>query len=176
MGNGVLLHEGLVSIQIEVRVLQQRLVVDQLTFGLLQLHFVGPRVDLHQQIVFVNNLPFFELDLHELPVHPALHGDGIDGRNRAQTSYEYLDVAFGCSRRHHLRRAAARAAPAAPALGLSRGVTATGEESFELGPLPIPHSGEYRQDDHPYPAPAPRGRRRWGIMLDGFGRGRTGGL
>ncbi len=113
--NRVLLHQRLVSIQIEVRVLEQRLIVDQLSFGLLQLHFIRPRIDLHQQVALMNDLPLFELHFHELPVHPALHRDGVDGRYRAQAGYEHLDAASRRTRCHYLRHAAAPAAPS-PAL------------------------------------------------------------
>ncbi len=158
--NRVLLHQGFVSLQIKVRVLEQRLIVDELSLGLLQLHFIGPRIDLHQQVALMNDLPLFELDLHELPVHAALHGDGVNRCHRAQPGDEDLDAALRRTRRYYLRHAAARAAPS-PALRrpLSGRLTG-GQEGFQRGPLPVTDSRQYQQHDRPDPA-STGGRLRW---------------
>ena len=135
--NRVLLHQGVVAFQIEVRVLEQRLIVDELAFGLLQLHFIRPRIDLHQQVALVHDLPFFEQHLHQLAVHAALDGDGVDGRYSAQARYVDFDVAFRGPRRHHLRRPPpAPRRPAAFAVPL-RWRVAAGQKRLELRPLPI---------------------------------------
>ncbi len=151
--NRVLLDQRLVSIQIEVRVLEQRLIVDELTFRLLQLHFIRPRIDLLQQIALMNDLPLFEQHLHQLPGDAGIHGDGVNGRHRAQTRNENLDVALRGSRRHHLRRTSAPAAPS-PASALRRalpGRVAARQKGLQLRPLPIADPRQRQQHQPPDP-------------------------
>ena len=48
----------LITLQIDARFVQGRLIVRELAFGLGQGRLEGPRIDLEQQIALVNDLPF----------------------------------------------------------------------------------------------------------------------
>src|ERR1700733_9290675 len=110
----------------------------------------------------MNDLPLFELHLHQLAGDTGVHGDGVDGSHRAETCYENLNIAFRRSRRHHLRRPSPRTPPAPSTLrrALPRCVVAAGKKGLELGPLPIADPSQHQQNKPPDPASTGR-RLRW---------------
>ena len=72
-----------------------------LPLGLEELHLVRPRVDRCEEIAFLHDLSFPEMDLHELAVDPALYRDRIEGGHRSETADVKLHIAFFSGRRSH---------------------------------------------------------------------------
>ena len=68
-----------IAIQVDVRIIQQRLIANRFAFGLIDDGLVGPRVDLDQRFALLHQVAFFEMDAHQLPVDAALDGDRVDG-------------------------------------------------------------------------------------------------
>ena len=116
LGDGVLFDQLLVTAEIHLRVLEQRLVADQGALGLLELHLVGARIDFEQRRALLHDIAFLVVDLHQLPVHARFHRDGIDGGDVAQTGDVLADIAADGLHRHHRDGAEAAAALAAAAL------------------------------------------------------------
>jgi hypothetical protein len=67
-GYRILLHEGIVALEIDLGRRQQRLVSGQLPPCLEQCRFVRRRVDLHEQRPFLDDISFFKGDLQHLAV------------------------------------------------------------------------------------------------------------
>ena len=65
-------------------VVELGLVAGQLSLHLLQRHLEGPGIDFREEIAFPHKLAFVEMDLLELPIDSALHGDGVERRHRPQ--------------------------------------------------------------------------------------------
>ncbi len=63
--------------EIELRVLQRRLVLGSLAFGLGQLDLEGTRIDLREQIALLNDLPLLERDVDQLAVDAASDRHGV---------------------------------------------------------------------------------------------------
>ena len=62
-GDGILLDQAFVALQIQLGVRQQRLVALQIALHLLQGGFVGARIDLRQRIALMHDLTLGETDL-----------------------------------------------------------------------------------------------------------------
>ena len=100
-GDGILAGEGPVALQVDPGVLQQGLVADHLPLGLGQLRLIGPGIDFRQEGSLLDNLALLVIDLHQLAVHPALHGDGMDRGDGAEPGEIDADVPlFGRGRGH----------------------------------------------------------------------------
>ena len=114
----ILLGQLLVARQVDLRLRQQALIAGQLAFELGLLELVGPRVDLRQEIAFLDDLPFGESHVDELAVDLGLHGDGCDRCHGAERVDDDADIALadggGADRlRRALRIALRRCRPAA---------------------------------------------------------------
>ena len=99
----VLLEERAIALEIDDRVLQQRLVFRELAFGLRELDLERPRIDLGEQLARFDELAFAENHAHELPVDAASHGDGRERRHRAEAGQIHADVrsSRGCGDDRH---------------------------------------------------------------------------
>ena len=75
--NRVLLGEGGIALQVELRVLQIRLVLRLLRERLIERRLIGPRIDLHEKIAFLDHLALFEGDLDDLAVDAAAHSHRV---------------------------------------------------------------------------------------------------
>ena len=105
-GNGVLLDQDLVALEIEARVLQRRLVLRVLAFLLLERDLEGTGIDLGQQVALAHELAFFIADGDELAVDAAAHGDGVDGGDGAEAVEVDRHLAGARGHRHHRDHAA----------------------------------------------------------------------
>ena len=76
--NGVGREQHLVALQIDLGVVEQSLVVRQRTLSQFQLNLIGPRVDLDEDLAFLDQIAFVEIHLHQLAVDARLDGDGIE--------------------------------------------------------------------------------------------------
>ena len=86
-GQGLLgdnVGQSLVSIQINFGVLQLRLVLQFSGFGLIQGGLVGGRINLGQQVVGMNVLPFCEGHFDQLAINSRGNGDRVEGLDGAQ--------------------------------------------------------------------------------------------
>ena len=77
LGDRLGTDQRVVAIQVELGDLEPGLIADQVAFGLLLHHVVGPRVDLGQQVALFDELPFGEIDLHQFTVDANLERDGV---------------------------------------------------------------------------------------------------
>src|SRR5581483_10530618 len=95
------------ALQVELGVLELRLVARELALRLLELDLEGPRVDLEEDLILLDELPLLEADLLELAVHPRADRDGVECRHRPRGREVDLEVAL-LRRRHDDRRRAPR--------------------------------------------------------------------
>jgi len=94
-GDGVLGDQLLVAFQVDLRILQQRLVLLLLADRLLERHVVRPRIDHGQEVALLDHLAFLELDLDELAGDLGLHVDGVERRDRSQGIENNRNIALG---------------------------------------------------------------------------------
>ena len=164
----VLLEQRAVALEVELRVLEQRVVARQLSLGLRELHLERARIDLGEQLAFLDDLALLEQHPHELPVDAAAHRDGPQRRDRAERIEIDVDVGRARRRRDHRcpRRTAGTARPAGG--GRRRGI-GHGRE-LPVGEVPA----DREQDDHERPEPGAASRtvcgRRRLVVQRGFGR------
>src|ERR1700722_6090878 len=94
MRHGVLRCQPLVSRQVDLRALEHGFVARQLSLGLRQCRFIWPRIDLREQIAFLDIITFREID--PLHVTADLRADrhGCERRHGAQCVDVDPDVAF----------------------------------------------------------------------------------
>ena len=118
----VLRGQPLVAREIDLRALQQRLVARQIALGLRQRRLIGPRVDLGDQIAFLDLVAFLEIDLDQIAADLASDRDGRERGDGAERIEIDSDVALADGLRHdrHRRRVAA-AAPLRLGCGLVLG-------------------------------------------------------
>ena len=86
-GDRVLRHQRVVPFEVELGVLQQRLVLGQRRLGLLERHLIGSRIDLGEEIALLDHLALFEGDLGQIAVDLGLYrdrGERGDGAELAQ--------------------------------------------------------------------------------------------
>jgi hypothetical protein len=79
-----LCQQSLVSREVELRIAQQRLVLDELTLGLCQGRFVRARIDLRQQIPLLDHLTFLESDRGQIAADAGFQSDGGQRCHRTQ--------------------------------------------------------------------------------------------
>ena len=84
-GDGILRRQKPIAREILTGVVEQRAIAVDLSLGLKQLRLEGALVDLGQQAAFLDQLPIFEQDPHELPVDTAFHGHGDQRRDGPET-------------------------------------------------------------------------------------------
>ncbi len=96
--NGVALGEILVAFEIQLGILQQRLVTLQRALRLRQRQLIGPRIDLRQQIALVDVLALGEGDAHQLAADLRDDGHGGERRHGAQRVQRDVDIAPGQGR------------------------------------------------------------------------------
>jgi hypothetical protein len=99
------------TLELELRVLQQRLVPGELTFCLAQLDLERARVDLREQLTFVDELTVGEVDLVELTVHAGADRDRVVRGDGAEAGEINRHVAPRRRRREHRHGGLARALP-----------------------------------------------------------------
>src|SRR5581483_11156200 len=118
LGDGVLFDQGFITRLIDARILECGLVALELAFVLCELGFVGPRIDLRQQIALVHDVALFVVHGDQLAIDLGFDGDGVDGRDGAEPGDIYADVALeGFCRVHRGCAARSFASPAAASTG-----------------------------------------------------------
>jgi hypothetical protein len=95
----ILRVQFLVPLELALRVDQACAVARHLAFGLGELDLEGARIDLREQIAFLDHLPFLEEHVHQLAIDPGVHGDGLERRDRADLGEIQVEVAALGSRR-----------------------------------------------------------------------------
>ncbi len=99
------IQQTLEALVIQSRVFKLGLVAEKVGLRLIECHLEWPGIDDRQQLSRVHVLTFFEIDLRQLPVHPALHADRVGGGHAAQAFQIYGYVAtFGGRNRHRHHR------------------------------------------------------------------------
>ena len=94
LGDRVLRDQGVVALQIHLRVLQQRLIFGQLGLGLFERHLVGARVDLGEKIALVDHLAFLEGDLHQITADLRFYRDHRERGDGAELAQRHRHVAL----------------------------------------------------------------------------------
>src|ERR1051325_3687708 len=118
LGDRVLLEQRLVALEVDARVREQRLVLDELALGLVELNLEGPGIDLREHLPLFYILPFGEVDADELAVHAAADDDRAHRHHGAQAAEIDRDIARLSRFGRHGDRAAIAALCAAPLPGL----------------------------------------------------------
>lgn len=70
--------------EVELRIAQQRLVLDELTLALRQSGLVRARIDLREQLALLHHLTFLEGHGDQIAADARFHGDDGQRRHRAQ--------------------------------------------------------------------------------------------
>ena len=78
-----LLQQIFETLIVQLRVAKLSLILKQLRLRRRQLHLVRTRIDQDQQIAFVDLLPFAEIHLDKLSIHPTLHAHRVVRGDRA---------------------------------------------------------------------------------------------
>ncbi len=86
-------RQRLVAAEVPVRVRDIGLVLLLLGLRLFQRRLVGTRIDLGEQVPLFDDLPFFEVDLHDLPVDAAADKHRVVGLDCAQAHQDDREVA-----------------------------------------------------------------------------------
>ena len=68
-----IIQQTLEALVIQSRIFELRLVAEQTGLGLIERHLERPRIDDGQQVPLIDVLAFFEIDLRQLSIHPALY-------------------------------------------------------------------------------------------------------
>src|ERR1700722_3356361 len=87
VSDGVERHSLLVACQVDLRLLEQALIVLQRALRLFELGFVGPGVDFDQRLTFARHLAFAIVDRDDPPGDLAIQTDGRDWGDRAEGLY-----------------------------------------------------------------------------------------
>src|SRR2546421_12937020 len=77
--------EQLITLKIDLGVLPLRLVFSKLSQSLLKLDLEGTRINLGEEISFVDKLTFLKRDAAELAIDAAANRDGVEGGDRTKT-------------------------------------------------------------------------------------------
>jgi len=174
------LEEGAVALEVELRVLEQRLVLRHLALGLRKLHLEWARVDLGEQGASLDDLPFLESDPHELAVDARLDDDDVARRDGAERVDVDVDAALARRDGHYREGAGRGIAPSteAPA-GTWRACAGHGCRRIWLPARPVPVAGAGRDErcdrNDPEPAAPPGWTRLGRGRRHGFGRCFGGG-
>src|SRR5579872_538984 len=113
LGDYAFLAQLVVTRVVDSGIVELRLVASQLSLHLLECHLEGPGIDFRKEIAFPNKLAFRKINLLELSIDSALHGDGIKRSNRPQPGEIVGNILFKRRRycyRHHRRPPAPLAA------------------------------------------------------------------
>ena len=96
-----IIQQTLEALVVQSRIFELRLVAEQTGLRLIESHLERPRIDDGQQVSLIDVLAFFEIDLRQLSVHPALYADRVGGGHAAQALQIDGDVAtLGGGDRH----------------------------------------------------------------------------
>ena len=130
-----------VAFEIALGVGELRLVQRLLGDRLVELRLIGGRIDLGEQVAFLDVLAFLEIDAEDVAIDLRPNGDSVPGLRRANTvevDRDIADAGLGCDDGHRVIGPGFRTTAAAQPAGLLLGCIAT--EIVEAGP-------EHRQDD-----------------------------
>ena len=96
-----IIQQTLEALVVQLRVLQLGLIAEQVGLRLIERHLERPGIDDRQQVSLIDVLAFFEIDLRQLSIHPALYADRVGGGHAAQAFQIHRDVAtLGGGDRH----------------------------------------------------------------------------
>ncbi len=106
-GDRVFRDQGAVARQIDLGILEQRLIFCQLPFGLLERDLVGTRIDLSEKIALVDDLAFLEGDFGQLAGDLGLDRHRRERGDRTEPAEHDRHIALadlGRADRHRARR------------------------------------------------------------------------
>ena len=83
-GGGILFDEFGVALEVEFSIVEMRLVVTEGSLRLVELRLIGARIDLREQIAFLDELAFLEVDADQLSRDLAANHRRVQRCDRAQ--------------------------------------------------------------------------------------------
>ena len=86
------LVDGLIPLEISLRILKSGLILGELPLRLIELRLVWPRVNFKERIALVDLLPFGVVDLHDLTIDARMHGIGGQRGDGSQAVEENIDI------------------------------------------------------------------------------------
>jgi len=133
----VLCEQCPITLKVDLRIAEQRLVLRHLALRLLEHHLEGARIDLGEHVAGFDDLSFGERDPHQLPIHAGPHGDRIARRHRAECIEVDVDAPLTGGHRNDRRRA-------------RRGVAAAPfpRRRFSASRRPVPDAGDCGDEEH----------------------------
>jgi hypothetical protein len=94
-GDGLLLAQFFEARKIGMRLTHRRLILEQRSFGLLQVDFELARIDLGEKLILRHILAFPVADLRQIAAQHRQHGHRVGGRHRAKLREHFRHVAAG---------------------------------------------------------------------------------
>jgi hypothetical protein len=158
-GDGILLDQTLVTLEVEPRIREQRLVATKIALRRLQRRLVRTRIDLSKDIAGTNKLPFGKQNFLQGAGDLRAHGHVGQCRDRAQRGNADLDVAGRYRRNGHRHRSVLAAAPR-PGAGRRRLRAVPDDQKDDREQNG--HDGEHEQRDPVLPDETPRAAGRFG--------------
>ena len=157
----VLPAERLIPLEIGFGLFQKTLVVCEGPLGRVQGGLIGARIDLREEVAFLNDLALLEADRQQLPVDLGLHGDRRERRHGSQRGNHVVDVAGADLRGADLLR-------------LLRGLARSGSAGLEQAPRPEPQQKQDYEGERGPEARLFAGRRRRRLIGGGDSTGGGG--
>ncbi len=158
-GDGILLEQRAIALEISLRVFQQRLVASHGAFGLRELDLVGPGIDLCEQVALFDHLALAEHHRAQFAVDMRPDSDSVERYDRSQPVQVKIDIA-GLGRGSDHRLAAVHCVHARLA---ARRLRARQFSAFGLGKNKICTAAEYAKRQQPYPGTPPPCRGYGGV-------------
>jgi len=149
-GDGVARQQVLIPLEVELRILEQRLVALQRALGLRQRSLVAACIDLGQHLACTHLVAFLEAHRRQLAAHLGAHHGGGAGAHGADGTHHHPHIApLHGAHRHGLHIVAAKApgAAARPARRVRArgGTTSGGPSRCILALLPPPGTTSHRR-------------------------------
>src|SRR5260370_5942691 len=152
-------EEEFVALKIDLGIFALGLVLGELPQGLLQLDLKGTRINLREEIAFVDELAFLERDTEELAVDAAANGYGVEGGDGAKAIEIHGQVATlgGGNNDGHNHVARAESSPGLAGCRRSSGI---GRPAGVFGTAIVPATkSDNAKCEIPEPPAAPGGYR-----------------
>jgi hypothetical protein len=157
LGDYALFVEKLKALVVHLHIAKLRLVLGELSFGLLELNLKWAGIDIDEILTLVDELAFLEVDFRDLTVYAAANRYGVKCGDRTQSVEVHGEIAMlgGCYDHRYYESACAcslAALPfAAPAGGARSLRFCACTRSAEI---PKAHGKENCHSDDPHPAMA----------------------
>ena len=162
--------ESRVALEIDLDVVELRLIFCELAFGLFEHDLVGAGIDFDERIAFMNELALGKIYFDDLAIDSAADGDCIKGCDRPETDEIHGKIALlGCGDNDRYRPEHAEAAGASLSIGARSPLCAGLARRVRSAVVPDAN-GDDAENDNPEPPAAFGGLCRGRLTRALFGK------